>query len=149
MIPYCRSSWRMPVEVDEDADIVVTTTSITGPQGVDLYRPFVPEIAGNEKFQAGPGPMSTRRRGVAVNWADLRGVDVEVSLLDGIVTVTIEGAAPEAVELCRFVSEELELSWRACSMATCRPRRRFSTAGVRLSFENILRDAEVVIVGRR
>jgi hypothetical protein len=57
-----------------------------------------------------------------VNWADLSGVDVEVSLLDGIVTVTIEEAAPGAVELCRFVSEELELSWRACSMATCRPR---------------------------
>jgi hypothetical protein len=28
-------------------------------------------------------------------------------LLDGIVTVPVEGAAPEAVELCRFVSEEL------------------------------------------
>ena len=38
---------------------------------------------------------------------DLLCLDVEVSLLDGIVTVTVEGAAPEAVELCRFVSEEL------------------------------------------
>jgi hypothetical protein len=43
----------------------------------------------------------------AVNWDDLFWLDVEVSLLDGIVTVTVEGAAPEAVELCRFVSEEL------------------------------------------
>jgi hypothetical protein len=43
----------------------------------------------------------------AVNWDDLLCLDVEVSLLDGIVTVTVEGAAPEAVELCRFVSEEL------------------------------------------
>jgi hypothetical protein len=42
-----------------------------------------------------------------VNWGDLLCLDVEVSLLDGIVTVTVEGAAPEAVELCRFVSEEL------------------------------------------
>jgi hypothetical protein len=42
-----------------------------------------------------------------VNWADLRCVDVEMSLLDGHVTVTIEEAAPEAVDLCRFVSEEL------------------------------------------
>ena len=45
--------------------------------------------------------------GGAVNWSDLLCLDVEVSLLDGIVTVTVEGAAPEAVELCRFVSEEL------------------------------------------
>ena len=45
----------------------------------------------------------------AVNWGYLLCLDVEVSLLDGIVTVTVtvEGAAPEAVELCRFVSEEL------------------------------------------
>jgi hypothetical protein len=42
-----------------------------------------------------------------VIWDDLLCIDVEVSLLDGIVTVTVEGAAPEAVELCRFVSEEL------------------------------------------
>ena len=45
--------------------------------------------------------------GGAVNWADLLCLDVEVSLLDDIVTVTVEGAAPEAVELCRFVREEL------------------------------------------
>jgi len=45
--------------------------------------------------------------GGTVNWGDLLCLDVEVSLLDGIVTVTVEGAAPEAVELCRFVSEEL------------------------------------------
>jgi hypothetical protein len=45
--------------------------------------------------------------GGAVNWGDLLCLDVEVSLLDSIVTVTVEGAAPEAVELCRFVSEEL------------------------------------------
>ena len=45
--------------------------------------------------------------GGAVNWADLLCLDVEVSLLDDIVTVTVEGAAPEAIELCRFVSEEL------------------------------------------
>jgi hypothetical protein len=43
----------------------------------------------------------------SVNWDDLLCLDVEVSLLDGIVTVTVEGAAPDAVELCRFVSEEL------------------------------------------
>jgi hypothetical protein len=43
----------------------------------------------------------------AVNWADLRCVDVEVSLLDDVVTVTIAEAASEAVDLCRFVSEEL------------------------------------------
>jgi hypothetical protein len=42
-----------------------------------------------------------------VNWDDLLCLDVEMSLLDGIVTVTVEGAAPDAVELCRFVSEEL------------------------------------------
>jgi hypothetical protein len=47
------------------------------------------------------------RIGGAVNWGDLLCLDVEVSLLDDIVTVTVEGAAPEAVELCRFVSEEL------------------------------------------
>jgi hypothetical protein len=45
--------------------------------------------------------------GGAMNWGDLLCLDVEVSLLDGIVTVTVEGAAPDAVELCRFVSEEL------------------------------------------
>jgi hypothetical protein len=45
--------------------------------------------------------------GGTVNWGDLLCLDVEVSLLDGIVTVTVEGAAPEAAELCRFVSEEL------------------------------------------
>ena len=45
--------------------------------------------------------------GGAVNWGGLLCLDVEVSLLDGIVKVTVEGAAPEAVELCRFVSEEL------------------------------------------
>jgi hypothetical protein len=43
----------------------------------------------------------------AVNWADLRCVDVEISLLDDVVTVTIAEAASEAVEFCRFVSEEL------------------------------------------
>ena len=41
-----------------------------------------------------------------VNWDDLLCLDVEVSLLDDIVTVTVEGAAPEDLELCRFVSEE-------------------------------------------
>ena len=45
-------------------------------------------------------------RGV-VNWADLRCVDVEMSLLDGHVTVTIEEASPEAIDLCRFVAKEL------------------------------------------
>ena len=43
----------------------------------------------------------------AVNWGDLRCVDVEMSLLDDVVTVTIAEAASEAVELCRFVSEQL------------------------------------------
>jgi hypothetical protein len=37
--------------------------------------------------------------GGAVNWADLRCVDVQVSM--------IEEASPEAVNLCRFVAEEL------------------------------------------
>jgi hypothetical protein len=50
--------------------------------------------------------VEKRSRG-AMNWGDLLCLDVEVSLLDGIVTVTVEGAAPEAIELCRFVSEEL------------------------------------------
>jgi hypothetical protein len=36
------------------------------------------------------------RIGGAVNWADLRCVDVEISLLDGHLTVTIEEASPEA-----------------------------------------------------
>jgi hypothetical protein len=43
----------------------------------------------------------------AVNWADLRCVDVEMSLIDGHVTVTIEEASPEAVDLCRYVAKEL------------------------------------------
>ena len=42
-----------------------------------------------------------------VNWADLRCVDVEISLLDGHVTVTIEEASPEAIDLCRCVAKEL------------------------------------------
>jgi hypothetical protein len=45
--------------------------------------------------------------GGAVNWADLRCVDVEMSLIDGRVTVTIEEADPGALELCRFVAKEL------------------------------------------
>jgi hypothetical protein len=52
--------------------------------------------------------MGERSRiGGAVNWSDLRCVDVEMSLLDGNVTVTIEEASPGASELCRFVAEEL------------------------------------------
>jgi hypothetical protein len=52
--------------------------------------------------------MGERSRiGGAVNWADLRCVDIEVSLLDGHVTVTIEEASPEAVDLCRHVAKEL------------------------------------------
>ena len=47
------------------------------------------------------------RIGGAVNWADLRCVDVEISLLDGHVTVTIEEASPEAIDLCRYVAKEL------------------------------------------
>ena len=43
----------------------------------------------------------------AVNWGDLRCVDVEISLLDDVVTVTIEEASPDALELCRFVAKEL------------------------------------------
>ena len=42
-----------------------------------------------------------------VNWADLRCVDVEISLLDGHVTVTVEEASPSASKLCRLVAEEL------------------------------------------
>ena len=45
--------------------------------------------------------------GGAVNWGDLRCVDVEISLLDGHVTVTVEEASPSASELCRFVAKEL------------------------------------------
>jgi hypothetical protein len=47
------------------------------------------------------------RIGGAVNWGDLRCVDVEMSLIDGHVTVTIEEASPEAIDLCRFVAKEL------------------------------------------
>jgi hypothetical protein len=42
-----------------------------------------------------------------VNWGDLRCVDVEISLIDGRVTVTVEEASPSALELCRFVAKEL------------------------------------------
>ena len=42
-----------------------------------------------------------------VNWGNLRCVDVEISLLDGHVTVTVEEASPSASELCRFVAKEL------------------------------------------
>jgi hypothetical protein len=56
--------------------------------------------------------------GGAVNWGDLLCLDVEVSLLDGIVTVTVEGAAPEAVDLCRYVAKELT-------------RRRYDAHGAR------------------
>jgi hypothetical protein len=47
------------------------------------------------------------RIGGAVNWVDLRCVDVEISLIDGHVTVTIEEASPGALELCRLVAKEL------------------------------------------
>jgi hypothetical protein len=57
--------------------------------------------------------MGERSRiGGAVNWSDLRCVDVEMSLLDGNVTVTIEEASPGASELCRFVAE----GWRGEDM---------------------------------
>jgi len=42
----------------------------------------------------------------AVNWGSLLCVDVEV--LDGVVAVTVEGAAPEAVDLQIFLAGELE-----------------------------------------
>jgi hypothetical protein len=48
------------------------------------------------------------RIGGAVNWGSLGCVDVEMSLLDGVVTVTIEEASPEAVDLQIFVAGELE-----------------------------------------
>jgi hypothetical protein len=48
------------------------------------------------------------RIGGPVNWADLLCVDVQISLLDDIVTVTIGEAASGAVDLSRFVVEELE-----------------------------------------
>ena len=52
--------------------------------------------------------MGERSRiGGPVNWGDLRCVDVEISLLDGHVTVTVEEASPSASELCRFVAKEL------------------------------------------
>jgi hypothetical protein len=43
----------------------------------------------------------------AVNWADLACTDVAISLLDEVVTVTIEEASPDANELREFVSTEL------------------------------------------
>jgi hypothetical protein len=53
-----------------------------------------------------------RRRMGAVNWADLRCVDVEqrTSLINDSTTiaVTIKEAAPDAIELQRFVGEYLE-----------------------------------------
>ena len=50
--------------------------------------------------------MGERSRiGGPVNWGDLRCVDVEISLLDG--QVTVEEASPSASELCRFVAKEL------------------------------------------
>jgi hypothetical protein len=55
-------------------------------------------------------PSSFLRAQVAtltLNWGDLRCVDVEISLLDGHVTVTVEEASPSALELCRFVAKEL------------------------------------------
>jgi hypothetical protein len=45
--------------------------------------------------------------GGPVNWSDLRCIDVEMSLLDGRVTVTIEEASSGASEFCRFVAKEL------------------------------------------
>jgi hypothetical protein len=39
-------------------------------------------------------------------------------LLDGVVTVTVEGAASEAVELCRFVSEELRRGYSGIAVRT-------------------------------
>jgi hypothetical protein len=50
------------------------------------------------------------RIGGPVNWADLHCVDVEMSLIDGHVTVTIEEAPPSALELCRCVAKELALT---------------------------------------
>jgi hypothetical protein len=47
------------------------------------------------------------RIGGPVNWDDLRCVDVEISLLDEHVTVTVGEASPGASELCRFVAKEL------------------------------------------
>ena len=40
-------------------------------------------------------------------WGDLRCIDVEISLLDGHVTVTVEEASPSTSKLCRFVAKEL------------------------------------------
>jgi hypothetical protein len=45
--------------------------------------------------------------GGAVNWADLFCTDVAISLIDDVVTVTIEEAAPDAKALREFVSKEL------------------------------------------
>jgi hypothetical protein len=46
--------------------------------------------------------------GGAVNWADLRCTDVSVSLLSGLVTITIEEASPQGADRLRqHVSEEL------------------------------------------
>jgi hypothetical protein len=47
--------------------------------------------------------------GGAVNWADLLCTDVSVSLLTGLVTVTIEEVGPDGAQRLReFVSAELE-----------------------------------------
>jgi hypothetical protein len=50
---------------------------------------------------------ATKEIAGAINWADLRCVDVQESLLDDTVTVTIEEADPSAGKLCRYVAERL------------------------------------------
>jgi len=57
--------------------------------------------------------------GGAVNWGDLLCTDVSISLLDGLVTVLIEEAAPEAYELKEYVYNELiKAGFRDVSVAT-------------------------------
>ena len=50
---------------------------------------------------------ATKEIGGAINWADLRCVEVQESLLDDTVTITIEEADPTAEKLCRYVAERL------------------------------------------
>jgi len=46
--------------------------------------------------------------GGAVNWADLQCVDVQESLVDGLITITLEEADHTATALCTYVHEGLK-----------------------------------------
>jgi hypothetical protein len=66
------------------------------------------DFHGDRNYTISPITNQGRSRiGGPVNWDDLRCVDVEISLLDEHVTVTVGEASPGASELCRFVAKEL------------------------------------------